>query len=177
MQFENIILIGYRGSGKTTVARTLATRLGWTGVDADELIEARAGRSIRDIFDQDGEAGFRRLEADIIREVCSSPRQVISVGGGAVLSPVNRGVLRQAGFCVWLTAPPEELERRIQADARTTATRPALTAYNAAEEIRRLLQEREPLYASLADHVVNTAGQPVDDVADAILRRLSEPSG
>jgi shikimate kinase len=169
---RNVILIGYRGCGKTSVGRLLATRLGWTLVDTDERIEAAAGRSIRDIFAQGGEAAFRRLEADAVAEVARGTRQVISVGGGAVLSEDNRRTLRAAGVRVWLTAPAEELYRRMRGDPRDARTRPALTGRGGLDEVRHLLAEREPLYAELADHVVPTGQRSVEQVVEAILAAL-----
>jgi len=128
MPSRNVILIGYRGCGKTCVGRELAARLHWPFVDTDEQVEATAGRSIREIFEQDGEVAFRQLEPRAIADVTRASGQVIAVGGGALLSAANRAALRQAGVCVWLTAPATELRRRLRADPRTGATRPALTA-------------------------------------------------
>ena len=148
MSVRNVILIGYRGCGKTCVGREVAARLGWTFVDTDERIEAQ-GRSIRQIFEQEGEPFFRRLETDVIAEVTRGTEQVIAVGGGAVLSEANRTALRAAGLCIWLTAPVAELHRRSLADPRSLATRPALTPRSGLDEIRHLLAQREPLYAAM----------------------------
>jgi shikimate kinase len=170
---SNLILIGYRGCGKSSVGRQVAARLGWLFVDTDERIEGATGQSIQAIFQADGEAIFRRKEAEIVAQVASGRRQVISVGGGAVLLDENRNTLRAAGVCVWLTAPAEELQRRILADPRSAVTRPALTAGGGLEEIRHLLGQREPLYASLAEHVVSTAGRSVEQVIDDVLTVLA----
>ena len=170
---RNVVLIGYRGCGKTSVGRSLATRLGWTFVDTDDLIEAAAGCSIREIFEREGEAGFRVRETTAVQEVARGTQQVISVGGGAILSADNRTMLRGAGVCVWLTAPPEELHRRLQADPRSGSTRPALTSKSELEEIRHLLQRRAPLYAELAEHVVDTAGRSLEQVVAAVFAFLS----
>ncbi len=171
-QARNIILIGCRGCGKSSVGRELALRLGWPLVDTDERIETTAGRSIREIFEQDGEAAFRRLETKVIAQVALGSRQVISAGGGAVLSEPNRRTLRAAGLCVWLTAPPEELHRRMLGDPRSDATRPALTDREGLGEVRHLLEQREPLYAALAHHVVETAGRSIGQVVDDVLALL-----
>jgi shikimate kinase len=175
-QARNIILIGLRGCGKSSVGRELALRLGWPLVDTDKRIEATAGRSIREIFKQDGEASFRSLEAAVIAQVVQGSEQVISVGGGAVLSEPNRQALRAAGLCVWLTAPPEELYRRMLGDPRNHATRPALTDRDVLDEVRHLLKQREPLYAGLAHHVVETGGRPIGQVVDAVLALLGRCS-
>ncbi len=177
MQFKkrstrNVILIGYRGCGKSSVGRTLAARLDWRVVDTDERLEAAAGRVIRDIFAQDGEPAFRHLETEVIQTVVRDSQQVISVGGGAVLSEQNRNALRDAGLCIWLTAPPEELLRRMQSDPHSAATRPALSDRSELDEVRHLLKERQPLYAELAQHVVQTAGRAVAQVIDDILAIL-----
>lgn len=174
MAGSNVILIGYRGCGKSSVGRSVAARLGWTFVDTDELVAAAAGKSIRAIFEQDGETDFRRREAELVARVAHGTRQVISVGGGAVLLEENREVLRGAGVCIWLTAPAEELARRTVADPQSAAMRPALTDAGALEEIRDLLGHREPLYASLAEHVVPTAGQSVEQVTHAVLSVLAQ---
>lgn len=169
---RNIVLVGYRGCGKTSAGRMLATRLNRPFVDTDDLIETEAGCTIREIFAEQGEPAFRTREADIIQRVCATPRQVISVGGGAVLSEDNRQRLGDAGVCVWLTAPADTLVARMRQDPRNAANRPALTNRDAFDEVRHLLTQREPLYAALAQHVVDTAGRSVVEVTEAILTAL-----
>ena len=168
MPVRNVILIGYRGAGKTNVGRAVAARLGWDFVDTDERIEA-GGRSIRQIFEQEGEPFFRQIEAAVIADVTRGTKQVLAVGGGAVCSEPNRATLRTAGLCIWLKTPAEELHRRLLTDPRSPATRPALTPLGGLDEIRHLLKEREPLYAATAHHVVPTAGQSVEQVVEAVL--------
>ncbi len=169
---RNVILIGARGCGKTSVGRALARRLGWPFVDTDEEIQTTSGRCIRDIFAQDGEPAFRALETLAIAAACRGGPKVLSVGGGAVLRDANRGALRSAGVCFWLTAPAEELHRRTQADCHSADTRPALTAREALDELRHLLAERAPLYAATADHVVDTAGRSVAQVVETVLKSI-----
>ena len=164
-----LILIGYRGTGKTTVGRLLATQLGWNFADADDLIETTAGRSIADIFATEGEAGFRDREAAAIRELCKRQRLVLATGGGVVLRPANRDLLRSAGFVVWLTASPETCWSRLQSDPTTSIRRPNLTATGGLEEIRGLLAFREPLYRELAHFVIGTDSPSPEAVATAIL--------
>ncbi len=174
---RNVILIGARGCGKTSIGRALAEQLGWAFVDTDDQIEAAARRTIREIFAQDGEASFRRLETQAIKAVVCGQQQVISVGGGAVLSEANRATLRAAGFCLWLTAPAEELHRRIQADTASIARRPPLTGHSELDEVRHLLAQREPLYAATAHGVVPTAGRLIAEVVAAVLALLpADPS-
>jgi len=164
-----LFLIGYRGSGKTTVARLLAERLGWIWSDADDVLEARHGRSIRQIFAEEGETGFRDKEAALLAEFCNLQQHVVATGGGVVLRPENRQRLREAGRVVWLTADAQTLWRRLEHDAATTERRPALTVGGLAE-IEELLAVREPLYRACADLVVDTTGRSAAAVADAILK-------
>lgn len=169
---RNVVLIGNRGSGKTSVGRALATRLGWTPVDTDALIQQQTGRTIADIFATEGEPRFRALESAAIAGVVRGAQQVISVGGGAVVSESNRGHLRSAGVCVWLTAPPEELLRRMRQDPNDPVNRPALTQREALDEVRHLLGVRTALYAELAQLVVDTTGQSLEDIVDEIVTFL-----
>jgi shikimate kinase len=166
---ERIYLVGYRGSGKTTVGRLLADALGWSFVDADDVIEARAGQSIAAIFSAEGEAGFREREAANLRDLSSRDRYVIATGGGVVLRADNRQLLRATGHCVWLTGEPATLSRRLEGDPTTRARRPALTALPGPAEVERLLREREPFYREVAHSVVATETQSPEAVVSAIL--------
>lgn len=123
-----LFLIGYRGSGKTTVGRILADRLGWAFVDADDRTEAAAGKSIAAIFAAEGEAGFRAREADTLAVLCRLTNHVVATGGGVVLRPANRELLRSVGFVAWLVASPEAAWERLTADPTTSDRRPNLTA-------------------------------------------------
>jgi shikimate kinase len=166
-----IFLVGYRGTGKTTVARLLAERLGRPWLDADAVLEERAGRTVRAIFAEEGEAGFRRREAAALEELCRCHGHVIATGGGVVLSPDNRARLRAAGVVVWLTADADTIWRRLRADASTAERRPALTV-GGLEEVRQLLQAREPLYREVAHHGVETASRAPGEVVEAVLAVL-----
>jgi shikimate kinase len=169
-----VFLIGARGSGKTTAARLLAERLGWGWVDADEAVEARAGRSIREIFAQEGEAGFRDREAAALEELARRERHVVATGGGVVLREANTRRMRATGRVVWLTADADTLWRRMQGDATTAERRPALTV-GGREEVDEVLRAREPLYAACAHLAVSTEGRTPEEVAAEVLRRLAEP--
>jgi shikimate kinase len=164
-------LIGYRGTGKSTVARLLAQRICWAWLDSDALLETRAGRSIRQIFAEEGEAAFRALEADLLPELCLCQGHVIATGGGVVLREENRLRLKQNGIVVWLRADATTLWQRLQTDATTATRRPNLTVGGLAE-IEELLRVREPLYADCAHCVVDTVGRSAEDVAEAILDNL-----
>lgn len=165
----NIVLIGYRGSGKTTVARLLSARLGWSLVDTDEWIVQQTGRSIAELFQQEGEAGFRRIESDIISHLKPAGPCVLSVGGGAVEHAENMAVLKRLGWIVWLTAPAETLYARIQADVHTRAQRPALTPLSGLDEVRAVLSRREALYRRACDLEIATDGWTAEQVAQRIL--------
>jgi shikimate kinase len=170
----NVVLIGFRGTGKSTVARLLAQRLGWSWVDADALLEEQAGRTIREIFEAEGEVGFRDRESALIRQLSERDQTVIAAGGGAVLRAENRLALKNAGPTVWLVAPPEVIEQRLAADATTAQRRPPLTSRGGQDEIRQLLAEREPLYRACADLIVDTSDRTPHETAEAILRWLAE---
>lgn len=164
-----IFLIGARGTGKSTVGRVLADRLGWSFIDADARIEAAAGFTIAEIFRSEGEAGFRDREAAVLAALCELDRHVIATGGGVVLRPANRDRLQSSGFVAWLTATPEAAFARLQTDPTTASRRPALTATGGLEELRSLMEAREPLYRSCADFILDTANLSPEAAADAIL--------
>ena len=140
MTHERLYLIGPRGSGKSTVGRLLAERLGWGFADADEVLETLAGCTIADIFRAEGEAGFREREADILRELAKRERHVIACGGGVILRPANRALLHSTGHCVWLTGDPKILCERLECDPSTGSRRPALTDLPGPAEIERILR-------------------------------------
>lgn len=172
-----ITLIGYRGSGKTAVARPLADRIGWDWIDADVELERLAGMSIREIFEAESEAGFRKREAAILEELFARDRLVVAAGGGAVLNADTRRRMREAGPVVWLKASVDLLERRIREDATTAARRPNLTNAGGRAEIESLLNQRAPLYAECASAVVETDGLMVNDVVAQILSQIEKSIG
>jgi shikimate kinase len=164
----NLYLIGYRGCGKSTVAQRLAHRLWWHWVDADTYLEQQAGKSIREIFEAEGEAGFRERESRVLQELSLYNQLIVALGGGAVLRAENRSAIRGSGKTVWLQASPEQLWSRIEGDPSTSARRPNLTSQGGVEEVRRLLAERSPLYAECADLTLDTTGRSPDDLVAAI---------
>jgi shikimate kinase len=171
---RGIALIGYRGTGKSTVGRLVADRLGRPFADADREIEARAGRSIRAIFAGDGESTFRQHEATVLAElVVREPEGVVATGGGAILLEPNRKLLREFGFVVWLTADADTLTRRLQESQRGVDDRPSLTAAGTLAEIAAVLEARTSLYREVADLEVDTVGRNVEEVAVAVVEALS----
>ncbi len=164
-----LTLIGYRATGKTTLAKLLAERLGWDWIDADAEIERRAGKSIARIFAEEGEPAFRDLEAEVIADLCRRDRLVMAAGGGAPLRPESRRAMRAAGKVVWLTARPETILARMSTDATTTARRPNLTDKTPLEEIVELLKKREPVYRESADWAVDTEGRTPEVLVEEIL--------
>lgn len=164
---SRIFLVGARGTGKSTVGRVLAARLGWLFADADEHLEEVAAATIADIFRFQGEAAFRDLEADVLAELAARQEHVIATGGGVVLREANRAKLAQ-GFVVWLQATPEAAFARMQSDPTTAARRPNLTSTGGLEELRSVMAAREPLYRAIADFALDTANVSPDAAADAI---------
>ena len=169
----NLVLIGYRATGKTTLAQGLASRLGWEWVDADVEIERRAGKSIARIFAEDGEPAFRDLEARIIAELCRRERLVLAAGGGAVMREESRRTMRETGHVVWLTASPPTILARMTADATTSDRRPNLTSHPPLEEIVQVLDRREPVYRESAHQIVDTEGKAPEELLEEIISKIS----
>jgi shikimate kinase len=179
---RGIALIGYRGTGKSTVGRVLAERLGRPFADADREVESQVGRSIRSIFLEDGEPPFREAEAQVLASLAERLEGgVLATGGGAILLESNRRVLRRFGFVAWLTADADTLAHRLQASRRGVNDRPPLTVAGTLLEIAEVLEARTPLYRETADAEVSTIGLDAEQVAEAVLeawsRHLSEQAG
>jgi shikimate kinase len=165
MTTRHLVLVGLMGAGKTTVGRRCAELLGRSFVDTDDVVEAITGSTVAAIFAELGEARFRELERDAVRDACASPTPiVIACGGGAVVDPGSREVLHAAGTVVWLQASPAVLSRRVGDDT----TRPLLRGGPLAT-LERLADLRAPAYAAAADVVIDTTDRSVDDVAAAVL--------
>lgn len=165
-----LALVGYRGTGKSTVGKILADRLERRFLDADLEIEVRAGRSIRSIFAESGEPVFRDWEEQMLEELANRhPEGVLASGGGAVLRPSNRRLLRAFGYVVWLKAEPAELARRLEADLQSGAERPPLTGAGTIAEIAHVLEARTPLYQEVADLALETLDRTPEEIAELIL--------
>ncbi len=174
---SGLVLIGYRGTGKSTVSRIIAERTGCPHVDVDAEIERRQGRSIRTIFDADGEAEFRLIEAATLHHLIATPELrggVIATGGGAILARSNRTLLQTFGLVIWLTADPDTLARRLAGPRQNLADRPALTSAGTLDEVATVLASRTPLYREAADIEVASAGRSVYEVADSVIEIWQE---
>ena len=165
----NIVLIGYRGAGKSAVGRRLAARLGRKLVSTDAEIVKRAHRTIPEIVAQEGWEYFRDLESDICRELANRDQLVIDTGGGAILRAQNVEVLKKNGTVFWLEASVGTITKRIGGDTQ----RPSLTGTKSfVDEIQDVLRERTPKYQAAADHVIKTDDQPIDQLVDTLLGLL-----
>lgn len=165
----NIVLIGYRGTGKSTVGKIVAARIGRALVSTDAEIVKRAGLSIPDIVARHGWDHFRDLESQICLELGGRDDLVIDTGGGVILRSHNVELLKKAGTLFWLTASVSTITTRIGRDTQ----RPSLSGTKSfVEEIQDVLRERTPKYEAAADHVITTDGRSIVQIADEILARL-----
>lgn len=161
----NIVLIGYRGSGKSSVGKLLAERSGRTLMSTDAEVVRRAGQSVPEIVKQHGWDHFRDLESEVCRDLAGKDNLIIDTGGGAILRKDNVDQLKARGILFWLTAEVPTISRRIGGDTQ----RPSLTgATSFVEEIEEVLRERTPIYRAAADHVIATDGRTVGEIADAV---------
>ena len=162
-------------SGKTTVGRIVAGRLGWAYVDSDEQVQERTGRTVKQIFDEDGEAAFRKEERLALEAaVADGQPRVISVAGGAILDPANRTLLREAGTVAWLRADPDVLAQRVEQSGQ--GHRPLL-GDDPKGNLERLDAERRPIYEELAEVIVDVGGRTPDEVAEHLVQELAARSG
>ncbi|MFZ9517438.1 MAG: shikimate kinase [Ilumatobacteraceae bacterium] len=166
-----VVLVGMMGAGKTTVGRSVASRLGVDFVDTDDLVETRAGKSVRDIFASDGEAAFRTLESQVLAESLKSPVDVVvAAAGGTVLSESNRAALREhADVVVWLDADVSALGER----ASRGAHRPLLDG-DVEDRLMALDGERRVLYQSVADVRLDTTGKGIAEVVQEVVAALAK---
>ena len=164
---RSLYLVGMMGSGKTSTGRPLAEQLGYGFVDADAVIEQAAGCSIPEIFERDGEAGFRKLESQVLSAISQRHSLVVATGGGVVTQQENWGLLH-SGIVIWLDVVPDQLLQRLKADS---TVRPLLQTEDPEAALNALLNERRPLYAE-ADLTVVINEETPETVADGILQLL-----
>jgi shikimate kinase len=170
----NIYLVGMMGAGKTTVGRQLAKRFGRRFLDADHEIEARTGVRVPTIFEIEGEAGFRKREAQVVAELATEHDLVLATGGGVVLDPANRQVLSHSGLVIYLDAPPALLYERTRHDRN----RPLLRVPDPLGKLEQLYIERDPLYREIADVVIEAVSGGVNSLVAKVeteIRARCEP--
>jgi shikimate kinase len=166
-EIHNLALIGFMGTGKSSVGRMVAAQLHFDFIDTDEVIEARTGKTVSEIFAQDGEAAFRQIERDLVGELSQRRRTVFSTGGGLAANEENLGKLKQTSLVVCLWATPETIWERV----RHQTHRPLLRESDPLGRIRRLLAERDPYYRR-ADVLVSTEMRSTKEVAQQVLHQF-----
>lgn len=165
---SNIYLIGFMGTGKSTVSRCLAKQLGYEEIDTDAQIVARYHQSIAEIFAAQGEQSFRDMETELLQELCKEKNKIISCGGGMALRKENVALMRQNGTVVLLTAQPETILSRVQNDDE----RPLLNQNMSVEYIEELLRQRFPYYEEAGEVVVATDKRQPDEIAEEISKYI-----
>ena len=165
------MLIGYRCSGKTTVGRIVAERLELRFFDTDKLVEAKAKMPITRIFEEEGEGEFRRIESEVIEEICGGDGKVIAVGGGGVVRQKNVSHLRKKGRLFFLQVSPEEVRNRLEKDPQAAASRPALTRNDVFEEAREMISRRERFYREAADFIIEANRRTPEEIAEEIISK------
>ncbi len=164
-QRKNVILIGFMGSGKTTVGLKLSYKMRMPVEDTDKLIERREGKTISKIFEEDGESYFRNLETGLLREIKErNYERILSVGGGTPINPINRQLLKECGTVIYLRVRPETVYERVKADT----TRPLLQCENPLERIRELLNARSQAYEECADIIMDTDELSLEEIVNKI---------
>lgn len=171
----NVVLIGFRGSGKSTVGQALSERLKREFIDCDAWIEKLTGLTIREIFEKHGESHFRTLESQAIGELSAMDGKIIATGGGAALKYQNMQVFkRNGGKIFFLEVGAETAFRRIQEDATSRSRRPALTDKDPFTEVKEQIEFRKPYYEKGADVTIATDGVSIGDIVEAILKHIQE---
>lgn len=166
---DNIILIGFMGSGKSSIGKRLSYQLRRTMIDTDKWIEQRQKMTVSQIFDEYGEAAFRKMETECLKElILSAHEQIISVGGGLPMREENHDLLKQLGTVVYLKIMPQAVYERLKGDT----TRPLLKVEDPMERIRQLLKERAPVYEACADIVLEVSNRSFDEILQELGERI-----
>ena len=168
----NLVLIGCRATGKTSVGARLAEVLHCPFVDLDQVLVREAGRSVAGIVAQGGWAEFRRLEKELVARYRNTRGQVLATGGGVVLDPDNVAALRENGILIWLTADPAAIQARLAQDQPRDANRPSLTGGDTIREVAAVLEARAPLYQGAAQIIVDTTHDSIARVVERVLAAL-----
>ena len=168
----NVVLIGYRCSGKTTAGKALAKKLKRAFIDTDDYLEKKFNTTISQIFKTRGEPYFRSLESNVIKEVSKTDNNVIATGGGAVLRHKNMHNLKRNGVIVFLDVSTQNAYKRLLKDKKGATKRPKLTSKNLLSEVKEQISFRYPYYKKFSDHVVRTDNKPISNVARNILKIL-----
>jgi shikimate kinase len=171
---RNLVLIGGRACGKTSVGEALAQALERPLVDLDEVLVAQAGCSITELVAASGWPEFRRREKELVAHYAVLAGQVLAPGGGVVLDPENVRNLREHGLVIWLTADPAVLGQRLRGDQNSQEFRPSLTGADPVAEMARVLAEREPLYRAAAHLIIDTTGLSIPGVVKRILQAIGK---
>lgn len=170
----NIVLIGYRCTGKTSAGKIIAEKLDKKFVDTDELIKEKSGRSINDIVSMYGWQHFRDIETEVVREVSSVENQVIATGGGVIMNEENVYNLKDKGFLVWLHADVDIIKKRLGEDAISGENRPSLTGDDPTDEIKKVMEQRGPIYSNVSDMSVDTSQMNIKEVVDIIVEKIEK---
>lgn len=168
----NLVLIGYRGTGKTSVGARLAERLHRPFVDLDQVLVREAGRSVADIVSQGGWAEFRRMEKELVSRYRQGGGQILATGGGVVLDPENVAALKENGILIWLTADPAAIQARLGQDQPKDANRPSLTGEDPIREVAAVLKDRASFYQAAAQIILDTTDRSVAQVVELVLAAL-----
>ena len=173
----NIVLIGYRCCGKSSVGKRIAEKLGRRFIDSDDLIIEKAGLSINEMVKEKGWPYFRALEKEVIKEISAEDNLVIATGGGVITDETNIINLKANGFIVWLDADIETIKKRLKGDNASIENRPSLTGDNPVDEIREVMEKRRPVYRQACNISIDTDKMNINDVADMIIYKLKKLEG
>jgi shikimate kinase len=168
-QEPNLVLIGYRATGKTSVGARLARILRRPFVDLDQVLVEEAGQTVAEIVAQGGWTEFRRREKKLVAHYCATRGQVLATGGGVILDPDNVQALRGNGILIWLRADPATIQARLARDHLKEANRPSLTGDDTLREVTKVLEARQPLYRAAAQIIIDTTRQSISQVVESIL--------
>ena len=168
----NIVLIGYRCCGKTSTGRLLADKLGRQFIDTDDLIIQNAGCNIDEIVSRYGWQHFREIERSVVKDISSMGNHVIATGGGVILNGENIKHLKTNGFIIWLYTDISTIKKRMNEDKTSPENRPSLTGDDPSDEIKKVLEQRNPLYLKASDLSIDTTNTEIDKVAEMIVEKM-----